>query len=103
MGKKPCGPHVFVAIEIASRRLVHFNVTQHPTADWTVQQLREALPDDQDYKYLLHDRHKTFSPDLDDEIESWGVQVMRSPVRMPTANAHCERPAQAPLRRNAYR
>jgi putative transposase len=83
--------YVFVAIEIGSRRLVHFNVTQHPTAEWTLQQLREALPGDQDYKYLLHDRHKTFSADLDYEVESWGIQVMRSPVRMPTANAHCER------------
>jgi putative transposase len=83
--------YVFIAIEIGSRRLVHFNVTQHPTAEWTVQQLREALPGDQDYKYLLHDRHKTFSADLDYEVESWGIQVMRSPVRMPTANAHCER------------
>jgi putative transposase len=83
--------YVFIAIEIGSRRLVHFNVTQHPTAEWTVQQLREALPGDQDYRYLLHDRHKTFSADLDYEVESWGIQVMRSPVRMPTANAHCER------------
>src|SRR5437764_6848480 len=67
------------------------NVTEHPTADWTLQQIREALPGDQDYKYLLHDRHKTFSADLDEEVESCGIQVMRSPVRMPTANAHCER------------
>jgi putative transposase len=56
-----------------------------------MQQLREALPGDQDYKYLPHDRHKTFSADLNDEVESWGIGVMRSPVRMPTANAHCER------------
>jgi putative transposase len=40
---------------------------------------------------LLHDRHKTFSAGLDEEVESWGIHVLRSPVRMPTANAHCER------------
>jgi transposase InsO family protein len=83
--------YVFVAIEIGSRRLVHFNVTAHPTAEWTLQQLRETLPGDQNYKFLLHDRHSTFSPGLDEEVESWGIQVLRSPVRMPTANAHCER------------
>lgn len=83
--------YVFVAPEIGSRRLVHFNVTRHPTADWTLQQLREALPGDSDYKFLLHDRHKTFSASLDQTIESWGIHVLRSPVRMPTANAHCER------------
>lgn len=83
--------YVFVALEIGSRRLVHFNVTEHPTAEWTLQQLREALPGDKNYKFLLHDRHKTFSADLDAEVASWDIQVIRTPVRMPTANAHCER------------
>jgi putative transposase len=83
--------YVFVALEIGSRRLLHFNVTDHPTSEWTLQQLREALPGDQDYKFLLHDRHSTFSPSLDETVESWGIHVLRSPVRMPTANAHCER------------
>ena len=83
--------YVFVALEVGSRRLVHFNVTEHPTAEWTLQQLREALPGDSDCKFLLHDRHKTFSASLDEEVESWGIHILRSPVRMPTANAHCER------------
>jgi putative transposase len=59
--------------------------------EWTLQQLHEVLPGDQDYKFLLHDRHKTFSATLDETLESWGIHVLRSPVRMPTANAHCER------------
>ena len=83
--------YVCVALEIGSRRLVHFNVTAHPTAEWTVKQLREALPGDDNRKFLLHDRHKTFSASLDEDVESWGIHVLRSPVRMPTANAHCER------------
>jgi hypothetical protein len=83
--------NIFVALEIGSRRLLHFNVTEHSTSEWTLQQLREALPDDQDYKFLLHDRHKTFSATLDETVKSWGIHVLRSPVRMPTANAHCER------------
>jgi putative transposase len=60
--------YVFVALEIGSRRLVHFNVTEHPTAEWTLQQLREALPGDHDCRFLLHDRHKTFSPSLDPRL-----------------------------------
>ena len=40
--------------------------------EWTLKQLREALPGDQEYKFLLHDRHKTFSARLDEEIERWG-------------------------------
>lgn len=41
--------------------------------------------------FSLHDRHKTFSASLDEEVESWGIHILRSPVRMPTPNAHCER------------
>ena len=83
--------YVFVALEIGSRRLVHLNATEHPTAEWTLQQLREALPADQEYRFLLHDRHKTFSAGLDEEIERWGIEVLKSPPQAPTTNAFCER------------
>jgi hypothetical protein len=55
--------------------LLHFNVTEHPTSEWTLQQVRETLPGDQDYKFLVHDRHKTFSASLDETVESWGIHV----------------------------
>jgi putative transposase len=83
--------YVFVALEIGSRRLIHFNATEHPTSEWTLQQLREALPGDQEYKFLLHDRHKTFSAGLDEEVKRWGIAVLKSPAHTPTANAFCER------------
>ena len=83
--------YVFVALEIGSRRLIHFNATEHPTAEWTLQQLREALPGDQEYKFLLHDRHNTFSAALDEEMERWSIAVLKSPAHAPTANAFCER------------
>ena len=83
--------YVFVALQIGSRRLVHFNVTEHPTAEWTLQQLREALSDDRNCRFLLHDRHETFSASLEETVASWGIYVLRSPVGMPTANAHGER------------
>jgi putative transposase len=83
--------YVFVALEIGSRRLIHFNVTEHPTSEWTLQQLREALPGDQEYKFLLHDRHKTFSAGLDEEVERWDITVLKSPAHAPTANTFCER------------
>jgi putative transposase len=54
-------------------------------------QIREALPGNRDCSFLLHDRHKSFSETLDEEVESWGIHVLRSPVPMPAANAHCER------------
>lgn len=83
--------YVFVAMEIGSRRILHFNVTEHPTAEWTLQQLRETLPGDHSYRFLLHDRQGSFSAELDDQVQNLSVRVLRSPVRAPTANAHCER------------
>ena len=65
--------------------------TDHPTAEWTLQQLREALPGDREYKFLLHDRHKTFSVGLDEEVASWRIEVLKSPAHTPTANSFCER------------
>ena len=77
--------YVFVALEIGSRRLIHFNATEHPTAEWTLQQLREALPGDREYRFLLHDRHKTFSIGLDEEVASWGIEVFTGTC----ANGEC--------------
>src|SRR5262249_13846851 len=48
--------YVFVVIEHARRRLLHVNVTAHPTAPWTLQQFREAIPADHPYRILIHDR-----------------------------------------------
>jgi hypothetical protein len=44
--------YVFVVMEVGTRKIVHHNVTDHPTADWTLQQFREALPGDHTYGYL---------------------------------------------------
>lgn len=44
--------YVFVIIELGTRELLHINVTNHPTAAWTQQQFREAIPSDHTYKYL---------------------------------------------------
>ena len=53
--------YVFLMMEVASRRIVHYNVTAHPTADWTLQQFREAIPSDHSYQFLIHDRDSIFS------------------------------------------
>jgi putative transposase len=83
--------YVLVVIEHRSRRLIHFNVTTHPTAEWTRQQLREAVSDDERYAYLLHDRDAIFSAELDESIQRLGLSVLKSPPRSPKANALCER------------
>jgi len=83
--------YVFVVIEHVSRRLLHVNVSAHPSADWTLQQLREAIPSDHTYRFLIHDRDSIFSQALDQSICQLGLRVLKTPVRSPQANALCER------------
>jgi putative transposase len=63
--------YTFIALEIGSRRLLHFNATEHLTSEWTLHEPRGALRGDQDYKFLFHDRHNTFLASLDETVESW--------------------------------
>jgi hypothetical protein len=81
--------YVFVVVEHHSRRLIHCNVTAHPNAAWTLQQLREAVGLEERYEYLLHDRDSIFAKHLDESIKRLGVKVLKSPPRSP--NAVCER------------
>jgi putative transposase len=83
--------YVLVVIEHVTRRLLHVNVTAHPTAQWTLQQLREAIPVDHAYRFLIHDRDAIFSKELDQCIRHLGLKVLKTPVRSPQANALCER------------
>jgi transposase InsO family protein len=83
--------YVFVVIEHGTRRLAHVNVTSHPSADWTLQQLREVLGDTDNHKYLIHDRDAIFAKHLDSSIRALGLEVLRSPISSPKANSICER------------
>jgi transposase InsO family protein len=83
--------YVFVVIEHGTRRLAHVNVTTHPSAAWTLQQLREAIADADDHKYLIHDRDRIFARHLDDSIRAMGLGMLRSSYSSPQANAICER------------
>ncbi len=83
--------YVFVVIEHGTRRLVHCNVTAHPTAVWTLQQLREVAGIDHQCQFLLHDRDSIFSVGLDESIQALGIRVLRSAPHSPKMNALCER------------
>jgi putative transposase len=82
---------VFVVMEHQSRRLIHCNVTAHPSALWTRQQLREALGYESRYCYLLHDRDSIFSRELDAAVGGFGLRILKTPPRCPMANGLCER------------
>jgi len=70
---------------------VHCDVTAHPTAAWTLQQLREAIGFERAYRDLIHDRDSIFAKSLDASIKGFGLSVRKSPPRSPMANAICER------------
>jgi len=83
--------YVFVVIEHGSRRLLRVDVTSHPSAEWTLQQLREVVGYEDCFRYLIHDRDSIFAKHLDDSIKALGLTVLKSPPRCPKANSVCER------------
>lgn len=83
--------YVFVIMEVGTRKIAHFNVTDHPTAAWTIQQFREVITGEQPYRFVLHDRDSIYSTELDGALKSLGVIVLRTPFRAPQANSFCER------------
>src|ERR1700757_3183178 len=79
--------YVFVVMEHATRRILHCNVTAHPTTNWTVQQRREAIPPDHSYRFFIHDRDSIFSAQLDQCVRHLGLKVLKTPPQCPQANA----------------
>ena len=89
--------YVFVVIEHSKRRLAHINVTAHPNADWTLQQLREVIGNGGGHRYLIHDRDRIFAKHLDDSIRALGVEVLRSPVASPKTTVECPSEKKNPM------
>jgi putative transposase len=83
--------YMLMIMEHATRRILHVNVTTHPTAQWTLQQLREAIPSDHGYRFLIHNRDSIFSQQLDQHMRNLGLRVLKTPPQSPQANALCER------------
>jgi putative transposase len=83
--------YVLVIMEHATRRMLQATATTHPTAPWTLQQLREAIPADHAYRFLIHDRDAIFSQELDRCVRHLGLRVLKTPPQSPQANAICER------------
>ena len=83
--------YVFVVLEVGTRRILQWNVTAHPTADWTTQQFRMIVPGDQAHRFVIHDRDTIYSEGVDRTLQAMGLTVLKTPVRAPQANAFCER------------
>jgi putative transposase len=83
--------YCFFAIEHGRRRILHFNVTLHPTSDWIVQQLREAFPLACPYRYVLFDHDAKFGKEVLNFLKSSDLEPVRPSVRSPWQNGIAER------------
>jgi hypothetical protein len=66
--------YCFFVIEHGRRKILHFNVTPHPTAEWVVQQLRETFPEAVPYRYVILDRDSKFDADIISFLQATAVK-----------------------------
>jgi putative transposase len=83
--------YCFFIIAHDRRRILHCNVTRHPTSAWVIQQLREAFPYDSAPGYLIFDRGSSFNAEMIDAVKSFGIQPKRTSFRSPWQNGVAER------------
>jgi putative transposase len=82
---------VFVILSHARRYIVDVNVTAHPTAAWTAQQLGEAWPDDMAPRFLLRDRDSIYAPVFHRTVIGFGIEEVVTAPHAPWQNPFVER------------
>jgi putative transposase len=84
---------LFVLVVLAHQRrhVVHFNITEHPTAAWTAQQLVEAFPDDSAPAYLLRDRDQVYGQRFRHRVKGMGIEEVLTAPQSPWQNPFVER------------
>ena len=83
--------YVFLVLAHDRRRILQFGVSAHPTAEWTVQQLRNAFPWDSAPRYLLRDRDRIFGEEFVSQVNAMGIEQVLSAPRSPWQRAYVER------------
>lgn len=81
----------FVVLLHDRRWVVHFNVTQHPTAEWTAQQIREAFPEETAPRFLLRDRDQIYSEHFHCGVKAMGIEEVTTAPHSPWQNPYVER------------
>jgi putative transposase len=83
--------HARVVLDIGTRRLLHWNVTEHPTAESTMQQFRTCVTGESGHRFVVQDHDTIYSPAVDRALRAMGLRVLKTPIAAPQANAYCER------------
>jgi putative transposase len=84
---------LFVLVVLAHhrRRVVHFSITEHPTAGWTAQQLVDAFPDDAPPSYLLRDRDGVYGESFRQRVQGMRIDEVLTAPQSPWQNPFAER------------
>lgn len=82
---------VFVLLAHQRRRIVHVNITEHPTAAWTAQQLVDAFPDETAPRWVLRDRDAIYGERFCHRVASMGITEVVSAPSSPWQNPYVER------------
>jgi putative transposase len=83
--------YVFVVLAHERRRVLHFNVTTNPSAEWTAQQIVEAFPWDEVPRYLVRDRDGIYGAHFRRRVKDMGIEQVLTAPRSPWQNPYCER------------
>jgi transposase InsO family protein len=83
--------YVFLVIQHGRRQVMHFGVTEHPTAAWVSKQLREAFPFDSAPKCLIFDRDSIFSAEVVNAVKAMWIAPTRTSYSAPWQNGLMER------------
>jgi len=83
--------YVLLVLRHERRQVVHFNITEHPTGQWTAQQMVEAFPWDDAPRYLLRDRDNVYDARFRRRVHSLGIEEVLTAPRSPWQNPYVER------------
>ena len=83
--------YCFIVLRHDRRRVVHFNVTVHPTARWTGQQIVEAFPYDEAPRFMIRDRDGIYGHDFRERVKHMGIEEVIAAPRSPWQNPYVER------------
>ena len=83
--------YIFFVLSLERRRVLHFNVTRHPTADWTAQQVVEACAFDLPGRFLIRDNDKIYGMKFRIRVDGLGLRQIRTAFRSPWQNGFAER------------
>jgi putative transposase len=83
--------HMFLVIEHQRRKILHFGITEHPTAEWAAQQVVEAFAECDAKQYMIRDRDSIYGSEFRSRIQSLGIREVVTAPRSPWQNAFVER------------